>query len=203
MPRVPRPSKPPSGPIAISTAAPMRCHGAVRTGARARAAAARPPAANLPDSRSSGRGASMTGRRLRPHCSQALHGDRAPVRGLGCRLRRRRAAPRCARLRTGTMRATPSSVAFCTMTSMRSARAMHCTRVTASGDSRSTLAPVAHRRRDPRAADALDARRRTRGRRRRTARAHRRCAARSTLARWARGDGRQLDDAAGSESAST
>ena len=55
------------------------------------------------------------------------------------------------------MRATPSSVAFCTMKSMRSARAMHCTSVTASGDSRSTVraSPTATATREPRTLSTL------------------------------------------------
>ena len=57
-------------------------------------------------------------------------------------------------LTIGTIRATPSSVAFCTIMSMRSPRGTHCTSVTASGDSRSTHAasPTATRTRVPRTA---------------------------------------------------
>ncbi len=55
-------------------------------------------------------------------------------------------------LSTGTIRATPSSVAFCTMKSMRSPRGTHCTSVMANGDSRSTLrlSPTAADTRAPR-----------------------------------------------------
>ncbi len=42
------------------------------------------------------------------------------------------------------MRVTPSSVAFCTMRSMRSPRATPCNSVTSSGDSRSTAIMTQH-----------------------------------------------------------
>ena len=46
---------------------------------------------------------------------------------------------------TGTMRHTPSSVAFCTTTSMRSPREIPCASVTRSGDSRLIGQVLAHR----------------------------------------------------------
>ena len=82
----------------------------------------------------------MTGRRLRPHCSQALTATERQCAAFDAAWgSSSRTTLRW--LKTGMMRATPSSVAFCTMKSMRSPRGMHCTSVTASGDSRSISRP--------------------------------------------------------------
>jgi len=82
----------------------------------------------------------MTGRRLRPHCSQAPTATARQCAAFDCAwASSSRTTLRW--LKTGWMRRTPSSVAFCTMKSMRSPRGTHCSSVTASGDSRSTAAP--------------------------------------------------------------
>ena len=79
-------------------------------------------------------GSPSRGSLARPHCSQA-----AMTMPRQCAdLRARPSASSFTTLRavaTGTIAATPSSVAFCTTRSMRSVRAMPCTSVTASGDS--------------------------------------------------------------------
>jgi hypothetical protein len=77
------------------------------------------------------------GQPVAPALFAGAHGDRAPMRGLGLGWR---ASSRTTLrwLNVGTMRETPSSVAFCTMKSMRSPRGTACTSVTASVDSRST-----------------------------------------------------------------
>ena len=97
-------------------------------------AAARRGRAALQASGPSVRGSAMTGILARPHCSQAEIAIARQCADFLSRL----AASSLTTLRavaTGTIAATPSSVAFCTTRSMRSARAMPCTSVNASGDS--------------------------------------------------------------------
>ena len=92
-------------------------------------------------------GSRTSGTRLRPHCSQAEIAMACQCSSLRARcfassFTTERSAS------TGTMRVTPSSVAFCTMRSMRSPRATPCSSVTCSGDSRSIGVMLAHAGRD-------------------------------------------------------
>ena len=139
----------------------------------------------------------MAGRRLRPHCSQALTATERQCAAFDAACgSSRRTTLRW--LKTGTMRATPSSVAFCTMKSMRSPRGMHCTSVTASGDSRSTArpSPTAAVTREPRTLATVAANSRP------SPANSTRCiaAARAQhLGEVSGGGGRQLDHAAGAQ----
>ena len=82
--------------------------------------------------------ASISGTRLRPHCSQA---DAATARQCATRLAARSPSRRTTlrRVMTGTIRVAPSSTAFCTVTSIFSPVCKAWTRTKSKGDSRSTL----------------------------------------------------------------